>query len=517
MEKGKGELGDKKHSDCDTTDSDSEDGEAKAFHEEDLVIISSDKPINMLEWGEHIEENWDRLMKNTRLLVLAGIHGKEDGGLGGNEVKGKENFVEDSELQVGRLTKKFSEDVEEKNIKLEVRDVGRHRNRHQLDEDKFVAAVKEFQPTMILLAFCWSHKSELNDLLRAAGIYSTLILREDLALITESRRVHVDKDQRNLIEKIAQEDVGNVFLWGSSGSGKTLMLCEALKMKVSQLRRQGKLDIRVIVSMMYGYDLLKKDLTKRFSSDFATETFINLDDLAKELGIRIDLQNPQSMIQTFLSYLSAQRPLPSSSHTIFLVDEVDPRSYEEKDAGKANWSSLQATDGVDFIIALSTFSGSKALLKVTPPTDKRILCQRLTTPHRNCAQISNFLKFFVQHIGGIYLSGTEDDKLAEHLPKGRLPIWVERSREVTDVQILEFIYENYVAEDSLSVTVLYSDDPSSEAGEWCSAHGWKYLEGKHIIGSEDQCVVLLDSALVPELISRGRNLLVTVTKRGKDK
>ena len=66
MEKGKGELGDKKHSDCDTTDS--EDEEAKVFHEQDLVIILSNKPINLLEWGEHIEENWDRLMKeNTRL------------------------------------------------------------------------------------------------------------------------------------------------------------------------------------------------------------------------------------------------------------------------------------------------------------------------------------------------------------------------------------------------------------------------------------------------------------------
>ena len=56
-------------------------------------------------------------------------------------------------------------------------DVGSHRKRNELDANKFVAAVKDFQPTMILLAFCWSHKSELNDLLRAAGIYSSLILR----------------------------------------------------------------------------------------------------------------------------------------------------------------------------------------------------------------------------------------------------------------------------------------------------------------------------------------------------
>ena len=61
---------------------------------------------------------------NTRLLVLAGVHGKEDGELGGNEVKGKDNFVEDSERQVGRLTKKFKDDIEKKNIQFAVIDVG---------------------------------------------------------------------------------------------------------------------------------------------------------------------------------------------------------------------------------------------------------------------------------------------------------------------------------------------------------------------------------------------------------
>ena len=74
----------------------------------------------------------------------------------------------------------------------------------ELDSDKFVSAVKEFRPTMILLAFYWSQKSELNNLLRAAGIYSTLILREDLAQITEDRHVHLDQSQERLISKISE-------------------------------------------------------------------------------------------------------------------------------------------------------------------------------------------------------------------------------------------------------------------------------------------------------------------------
>ena len=99
-----------------------------------------------------------------RLLVLTGVHRKEDGELGGNEVKGKDNFVEDSEGQVGRLTKKFKDDIEKKNIQFAAINVSSHRNRLDLDKDKFLSAVKEFQPTIILLAFCWSQMSEWDIL-----------------------------------------------------------------------------------------------------------------------------------------------------------------------------------------------------------------------------------------------------------------------------------------------------------------------------------------------------------------
>ena len=159
-------------------DSDWDDKPPKVFHEENLVIISSNEKISMMKWRNHLKNNWEKLMKeNTRLLVLVGVHGEEGGRLGENEVEGKDNFVKDSEGQVEFLKEKFENDIQKKNISFAVKDVGSHRNRSELDSEAFVSAVREFQPTMLLLAFCWSHKSELNDLLRAAGIYSTLILR----------------------------------------------------------------------------------------------------------------------------------------------------------------------------------------------------------------------------------------------------------------------------------------------------------------------------------------------------
>ena len=119
--------------------------------------------------------------------------------------------------------------------------------------------------------------------------------------------------------------------------------------------------------------------------------------------------------------------------------------------------------------------------------------------------------------GQAYLSGTEEDNQASHLPPGQLPVWVERSWRVSDDQVLKFIKEKYLAETNLSVTVLYDDydGPSATAKDWCREHGWKYLNGTDITGSEDQCIVLMDGILSTEKISRGRNLLVIVTTRGR--
>merc|ERR1719367_2648164 len=273
------------------------------------------------------------MKENTRLLVLTGVHGQQSG-----EIGGKDNgFVRDSRGQIDLLKGKYKADIVAGKITMEVEDVGLHNasdtSTKKLDEEKFVEAVKKFKPTVLVLAFCWSHKSELNNLLREAGIYSTLILREELAQITESRHVHLDEDQKNLIQRIAEEKPKNVFLWGTSGSGKTLMLAEALKMKISKLRREGKQDVRVIVAAMFGRDALMKDIQEKYLPDIAKESFMNLAELAKKLNVKYDNEHPQSLMKDIFAAEDSQ----SSSHTIILVDEVAPMSKEEQEnnTGKA--------------------------------------------------------------------------------------------------------------------------------------------------------------------------------------
>ena len=288
--------------------------------------------------------------ENTRLLILSGVHGNNDGRLGDREDK----FVTSCEAQVKNLQKNKSEEIEANNIQFKVEDVGQidinDQSKRELDEDKFVEAVKEFKPTVLVLAFCWSHKSELNDLLRAAGVYSTLVLREDLAQITESRHVHLDEGQEELIRRIAKEEPKNVFLWGSSGTGKTLMLCEALKIKISQLRRRGKKDVRVFVATMNGTEPLLKDIEEKYLSDINVEGIMSLYDLSKKLNVQRDPAHPPSWLENILSHLSADQS--SSSHTILVVDEVMPMTKEEEDKGRL---------GICQKIYTTQFSGERIL------------------------------------------------------------------------------------------------------------------------------------------------------------
>ena len=156
--------------------------------------------------------------------MLAGVHGRDNGEIGSRDVE----FVDDCERQITLIKKKKKKEIEEGDIHFKVEDVGQNlvtnEGIRELDENKFIAAVKNFAPTVLVLAWCWSQQSELNHLLRAAGIYSTLVLREELCQIIKSRHVLLDEGQEKLIRRIAETDPNGkpwgLFLFGPSGTEK---------------------------------------------------------------------------------------------------------------------------------------------------------------------------------------------------------------------------------------------------------------------------------------------------------
>ena len=213
------------------------------FTAEGCVILTSTIEIDSLQWQKYFRKEWNKLMKpNTKVLVLAGIHGRKDGKLGSVD----DGLFDEYEHQIEFLKRKYKEDVEAKNIMFAIEDVGSLMDQKLVNEEALVEAVKKHNPTIISLAFCYTNVSVLNDVLRSAGIYSLLILNKDRANITEDKCIELDNIQRKIIETVADNQPQNIFLWGSSGTGKTIMLSESMKIKISQYMKKGiKLNIFV--------------------------------------------------------------------------------------------------------------------------------------------------------------------------------------------------------------------------------------------------------------------------------
>ena len=103
------------------------------FATENLVIISSKFPIQMIQWRAHLNSQWEQVMKeNTRLLVVAGTHGREDGQLGEND----QAFADQSERFLVWFERKYKQDIEDKNIVMKIEDIGEHKDGRDKEKKK---------------------------------------------------------------------------------------------------------------------------------------------------------------------------------------------------------------------------------------------------------------------------------------------------------------------------------------------------------------------------------------------
>ena len=142
----------------------------------------------------------------------------------------------------------------------------------EFNETAFVNAVKKHNPTVIAIAFCYTNVSVINDMLRLSGIYSFMILSRDRAEITEDKCVALDSTQKQIIEMAAKVQPKNIFLWGSSGTGKTIVLTEVLKMKISHFKRiHIKLNIFVTSYMAASGSQLIEDFKQKYLAHLPSE------------------------------------------------------------------------------------------------------------------------------------------------------------------------------------------------------------------------------------------------------
>ncbi len=85
--------------------------------------------------------------------MLAGIHGKEDGAIGCADPELLEDFLE----QIEALKETFQQEMDEKIMKINMLNLGAYvLASGVVDGTGMVEAINAFQPTILVLAFCWT-------------------------------------------------------------------------------------------------------------------------------------------------------------------------------------------------------------------------------------------------------------------------------------------------------------------------------------------------------------------------
>ena len=264
----------------------------RVFTTENFVIITSNIEIDSLQWQKHFRNNWNQLVRpNTKVLVLAGIHGCKDGELGSVD----EGLLREYEHQIQFLKRKYKEDLKEKKAEFVLENIGTHIDEFELNETTFIKAVKKHNPTVITVAFCYTNVSVINDILRLSGIYSFMILSRDRADITEDRCMTLDSTQKLVIKTVAEIQPKNIFLWGSSGTGKTIILTEVLKMKIIHYKKESlTLNIFVTSYMAASGSQLIDDFKQKYLTHLPSEfqvQFIPFNLLCKGNFLAFDISN----------------------------------------------------------------------------------------------------------------------------------------------------------------------------------------------------------------------------------
>ena len=176
-------------------------------------------------------------------------------------------------------------------------------------------------------------------------------------------------------------------MYGSAGTGKTLILCEALKIKLSQLRSQGR-RVRILATGFFDH------FTTELLNNIRTKYLVNMKDievmglreLCRELNIKYNSSTPRDTINRVTTSLSDKY---SDTVTLLLVDEVFPSYYGQP---TPDWRDLEVRENVIWLLGLSTRAWNATSIEVLPPVNSSVLTWPLIYKHRNCPQIRNFIK-----------------------------------------------------------------------------------------------------------------------------
>ena len=171
---------------------------------------------NHQEVYNHLSENLDKFRMGSQFIVACGVHGSDTGELGcgdidlvsdyhamfewfHNHVKypRQAKIVAERKYRMGTVITMFS--------KRDKNRPGKYVLQTHCKEDlklKFEDFLSKRVPTVLVLASCWSYRSEICDIIRSTGLLTVLNVLEDRAKITNGNMLLLDQEQQDFFRTI---------------------------------------------------------------------------------------------------------------------------------------------------------------------------------------------------------------------------------------------------------------------------------------------------------------------------
>ena len=312
--------------------------------------------------------------------------------------------------------------------------------------------IKELKTTVIILPWCYSTNRDVCMALRNDVVLNHLFLEADMRnILIDLKNPKLSYQQYNILQR-AQEKK-DLILTGQTGTGKTMLAMEAVKIKISQYLEKSRGNSENLYVYITSMNItlktwLENDVTNKSHGGL-------LDDIKNKWMNNIEHENiyfkgfgeflESYGVSSVAPYISLRNPLETLGkllsekpyHFIIMIDEVDFDYLDCKSEHLCfDLSELSNYNNVNFIINFSPIPSTLVTQHMTSESWK--LCSKIDFPnckdnqhfewlkkrYRNTNGILNFNNFFQENIlkkellscfsdfHGVYLT-TEHDEICE--------------------------------------------------------------------------------------------------------
>ena len=330
-----------------------------------------------------------------------------------------------------------------------------------------------------------------------------MMIENDIFNIVGKNQIVLDDVQQGILNDIAdkKENIKDVLLWGSHGTGKTIVGAEVAKMKLEQNIHEAK--------------VFERPKPKLILCDFSPRNSMSLlDKLSDEIFDDIEECEIIKLDRTLLdAYIMFVDEMPIYDYIWDYVHvgnydhignytEYNLQKYKYRNTGV--WFDLSKYENLCIIMCLSPVVPFQNQFEVEPPNWPGLYSRQLILPHRNCPEIQEFCDFYAHHNGSnashTLLTTNNKRVIKDNLPNGELPIWVECDDDEATALVKKVRNEH--TEDSIAVLC-----PSS-----CKEHNEHGCVSERImVGLEKDIIILMPRSRCSyydiELFSRARKKL----------